>query len=101
NHMRRQLESAFLVPKLSRQASNNYIFRPWRSLKKFIKDLDYKATTEDVEEFNMLNPTREGELKIGGTYSGLTSHDFRRTFAVFFVRYGFGTASGIKFQFKH
>ncbi|MCV5737136.1 hypothetical protein OFN56_35070, partial [Escherichia coli] len=71
NHMRRQLESAFLVPKLSRQASNNYIFRPWRSLKKFIKDLDYKATTEDVEEFNMLNPTREGELKIGGTYSGL------------------------------
>ncbi|MCV5246106.1 hypothetical protein OFC58_36470, partial [Escherichia coli] len=31
NHMRRQLESAFLVPKLSRQASNNYIFRPWRS----------------------------------------------------------------------
>lgn len=101
NHMRRQLESAFLVPKLSRQASNNYIFRPWRSLKKFIKDLDYKATTEDVEEFNMLNPTREGELKIGGKYSGLTSHDFRRTFAVFFVRYGFGTASGIKFQFKH
>ncbi|WP_029825027.1 hypothetical protein [Vibrio parahaemolyticus] len=101
NHMRRQLESAFLVPKLSRQASNNYIFRPWRPLKKFIKDLDYKATTEDVEEFNMLNPTREGELKIGGTYSGLTSHDFRRTFAVFFVRYGFGTASGIKFQFKH
>ncbi|EJU9030742.1 hypothetical protein N5K68_001658 [Vibrio cholerae] len=101
NHMRRQLESAFLVPTTTKQVSNNYIFNPWKALKKFIKNLDYKATTEDVEEFNMLNPTREGELKIGGTYSGLSSHDFRRTFAVFFVRYGFGTASGIKFQFKH
>lgn len=101
NHMRRQLESAFLVPTTTKQVSNNYIFNPWKALKKFIKNLDYKATTEDVEEFNMLNPTREGELKVGGTYSGLSSHDFRRTFAVFFVRYGFGTASGIKFQFKH
>lgn len=100
-HMRRQLESAFLVPNATRKTSNNYIFNPWKALKKFIKNLDYKATTEDVEEFNMLNPTREGELKVGGTYSGLSSHDFRRTFAVFFVRYGFGTASGIKFQFKH
>ncbi len=101
NHMRRQLESAFLVPTAIRQAGNNYIFNQRKSLKKFIKNLAYKATTEDVEEFNMLNPTREGDLKIGGTYSGLASHDFRRTFAVFFVRYGFGTASGIKFQFKH
>ncbi|EHZ2539502.1 hypothetical protein K5N28_003357 [Vibrio parahaemolyticus] len=101
NHMRRQLESAFLLPQATRQASNNYIFRPWKALKKFIKNLDYRATIEDVEEFNMLNPSREGELKIGGTYSGLSSHDFRRTFAVFFVRYGFGTASGIKFQYKH
>ncbi|ELU9467052.1 TPA: hypothetical protein I7281_12360 [Vibrio parahaemolyticus] len=101
NHMRRQLESAFLVPTATMQVSNNYIFNPWKALKKFIKNLDYKATTEDIEEFNMLNPTREGELKVGGTYSGLSSHDFRRSFAVFFVRYGFGTASGIKFQFKH
>ncbi|EJB8690716.1 hypothetical protein C1S99_18420 [Vibrio parahaemolyticus] len=101
NHMRRQLESAFLVPNATRQASNNYIFSQKRLLKKLIKNLDYKATTDDVEEFNMLNPTREGELKVGGTYSGLSSHDFRRTFAVFFVRYGFGTASGIKYQFKH
>jgi integrase len=101
NHMRRQLESAFLVPNATRQAGDNYIFNPKHAVKKFIRNLDYKATTEDVEEFNMLNPTLEGELKVGGTYSGLSSHDFRRTFAVFFVRYGFGTASGIKFQFKH
>ncbi|EHK2885626.1 hypothetical protein [Vibrio parahaemolyticus] len=101
NHMRRQLASAFLVPNSTMQASNNYIFNPPHAIKKFIKNLAYQATVEDVKEFNMLNPTREGELKVGGTYSGLSSHDFRRTFAVFFVRYGFGTASGIKFQFKH
>ena len=101
NHIRRQLESAFLVPNATLQASDNYIFNPKHAVKRFIRNLDYRATTEDVEEFNMLNPTREGELKVGGTYSGLSSHDFRRTFAVFFVRYGFGTASGIKFQFKH
>ncbi len=100
-HMKKQLCSAFLVPKATQQNGSNYIFAPEKALKRFIKTLCYKATTEDVEEFNTLNPTREGELKVGGTYSGLSSHDFRRTFAVFFVRYGFGTASGIKFQFKH
>lgn len=101
SHMRKQLDSAFLIPSANRQDGNNYIFNPWKSLKCFIKNLDFKATIEDVKEFDMLNPTREGEFKVGGTYTGLSSHDFRRTFAVFFVRHGFGTASGIKFQFKH
>lgn len=100
-HMRKQLGSAFLIPRATRQDSDNYIFDPDRVLKRLIKSLGYKATPEDVEEFNMLNPTREGQLKVGGTYDNLSSHDFRRSFAVFFVRYGFGTASGIKFQFKH
>jgi hypothetical protein len=100
-HMRKQLCSAFLVPKAVRQGSDNYIFDPFNALKRFIKNLGYKATPDDVEEFNMLNPSREGQLKVSGTYNGLSSHDFRRSFAVFFVRYGFGTASGIKFQFKH
>lgn len=100
-HMRKQLDSAFLVPRATRQDSDNYIFDPTKALKRLIKKLGYKATPEDVEEFNMLNPTREGQLKVGGTYDSLSSHDFRRSFAVFFVRYGFGTSSGIKFQFKH
>ena len=100
-HMRKQLCSAFLVPVVTRQDGDNYIFNPKASLRTYIKNLGYKATPEDVEEFNMLNPTRDGQLYLGGTYTGLSSHDFRRTFAVFFVRYGFGTASGIKFQFKH
>lgn len=101
SHMRNQIESAFLGPQVTRQDGNNYIMSTDTPLKTYIKKLKFKATIEDVKEFDMLNPTREGELKVGGTYTGLSSHDFRRTFAVFFVRHGFGTASGIKFQFKH
>lgn len=100
-HMRKQLCSAFLLPQAARQISDNYIFDPYKALKRVINHLGYKATPEDVEEFNTLNPSREGQLTVGGTCTGLSSHDFRRSFAVFFVRYGFGTASGIKFQFKH
>jgi hypothetical protein len=54
-----------------------------------------------IVEFDMLNTTRKGQLKVGGNLQKLTPHDFRRSFAVFFVRHGFGTASGIKFQYKH
>ncbi|HIF5960367.1 TPA: hypothetical protein ACX3FR_003894 [Vibrio parahaemolyticus] len=101
SHMRNQIESAFLGPQVTRQDGDNYIMSTDTALKTHIKKLEFKATIEDVKEFDMLNPTREGELKVGGTYTGLSSHDFRRTFALFFVRHGFGTASGIKFQFKH
>lgn len=59
------------------------------------------ATQLDVDEFNNLNPTRFGQLKVGGSLPKLSPHDFRRTFAVFFRRYGFGSASTIKFQYKH
>jgi hypothetical protein len=54
-----------------------------------------------VDEFNRLNPNREGELKLGGFLPKLSPHDFRRTFAVFFKRYNFGTTASIKFQYKH
>jgi len=59
------------------------------------------ATQADVDEFNRLNPSRIGQLKVGGSLPKLSPHDFRRTFAVFFKRYGFGSASTIKFQYKH
>ncbi|HCE3365254.1 TPA: hypothetical protein NG589_003447 [Vibrio parahaemolyticus] len=101
-HMRKQLTSAFLVPTAVYQYSDNYVFYVFKHLQNFMnKSLNYKATQEDVDEFDQLNPAREGQLKLGSTYTHLSSHDFRRSFAVLFVRYGFGTASGIKFQYKH
>ncbi|MCG9749875.1 hypothetical protein L1D54_05260 [Vibrio brasiliensis] len=101
-HMRKQLKSAFLVPTAVYQDSDNYVFYVFKHLQNLMnKWFDYKATQEDLDEFEQLNPAREGQLKLGGTYSKISSHDFRRTFAVLFVRYGFGSASGIKFQYKH
>ena len=61
----------------------------------------YTATKADVNEFDQLNPSRAGKLKVGGFLPKLSPHDFRRTFAVFFKRYGFGSAATIKFQYKH
>jgi len=66
-----------------------------------MKSYGIKATEEDVEEFNKLNPNREGELKVGGYLPKLSPHDMRRTFAVFYKRYNFGSMMGIKFQYKH
>lgn len=70
-----------------------------RIVKKLFKSIT--ASQVDVDEFNLLNPSRVGQLKVGGTLPSVAPHDFRRTFAVFFKRYGFGSASTIKFQYKH
>ena len=59
------------------------------------------ATAQDVDEFNRLNPTRRNTLVEGGYLPKLSAHDFRRSFAVFFKRYGFGSSNAIKFQYKH
>lgn len=72
-----------------------------RKFTALMKAYDIKATEEDVEEFNKLNPNREGELKVGGYLPKLSPHDMRRTFAVFYKRYNFGSMMGIKFQYKH
>lgn len=97
----RQIESAFLVTKPSSVRTNYCQTNQARSFNNFIQNSDIVATQADVEEFNRLNPTREGQLKVGRTLPKLSPHDFRRSFAVFFKRYGFGSSSTIKFQYKH
>ena len=62
---------------------------------------NFKASPEDVEEFNLLNPSRCGELEVGGTLKKFTLHDFRRSFAVFMIRHRLGGLLTIKYQFKH
>jgi len=101
NHSLKEIESAFIPIKQSTQQNTFVSTNQARTFNELMKAFDIKATEKDVEEFNLLNPSREGELKVGGHLPKLTPHDFRRTFAVFFKRYGFGNASGIKFQYKH
>lgn len=97
----KQISSAFLPTKLSQVTTSYVSTNSQVFLKQYIKDLNIVATHEDVIEFDRLNPSRIGQLEVGKTLPKLTPHDFRRTFAVFFKRYGFGSSATIKFQYKH
>lgn len=101
DHALREVNSAFLSAKSNMVKSTFIMSNVQRMLNKHIKELGILATEQDVEEFNRLNPSRIGQLKVGGTLPKLTPHDFRRSFAVFFKRYGFGSSATIKFQYKH
>lgn len=97
------ISSAFIS--VARNKGNSrYVFNDsgkTSRLTKFMIDYDIRSTPEDIAEFDLLNPGWAGSLLINSVLPRLSNHDFRRTFAVFFSRYGFGTASGIKFQYKH
>jgi integrase len=97
----RQITSAFLCTDTAKVKSRYTQNKMARLCSEFMLCSGIVATQVDVEEFNRLNPSREGQLKVGGTLPKLTPHDFRRTFAVFFKRYGFGSSATIKFQYKH
>lgn len=97
----REVEGAF-IPILASNVVSTYVLTNISSKMKFyMNNMGICATKDDVIEFDKLNPSREGQLEVGGTLPKLSPHDFRRTFAVFFKRYGFGSDSTIKFQYKH
>ncbi|MFT2092104.1 hypothetical protein [Paraglaciecola sp. 2405UD69-4] len=100
-HAISEVESAFIPTARGKQKITFVSQNMSHAFNELMKSFDIQALKEDVDEFNTLNPTREGTLKVGGHLPKLTPHDFRRTFAVFFKRYGFGTTAGIKFQYKH
>lgn len=90
------------IPTRKRLQSSTYTSSDFgRKFTSLMVSYDIKATKEDVEEFNRLNPNREGQLKVGGYLPKISPHDMRRTFAVFYKRYNFGSMMGIKFQYKH
>nr|WP_075518920.1 hypothetical protein [Moritella viscosa]SHO12210.1 Putative uncharacterized protein [Moritella viscosa] len=66
-----------------------------------VKRYNIKATEDDIEEFDLLNPDWIGELELGGTLPKFSLHDLRRSFAVFMVRNRLGNALTVKHQFKH
>lgn len=70
------------------------------SLTTFVKSIGYRATNGDVHEFDLLNPTRKGELKVGEILK-VHPHAFRRTFSVYLVRNKLASLLDIKYQFKH
>ncbi|EGI72764.1 hypothetical protein PH505_be00390 [Pseudoalteromonas distincta] len=100
-HALKEINGAFIAIDEFRVTSIYTLTSIDEKLNAFIRKSGIIASQVDVDEFNRLNPSRQGQLKVGGKLPKLSPHDFRRTFAVFFKRYGFGTASSIKFQYKH
>ncbi len=82
-----------LNPNTGRQALTD-------SLSSFIKYIPYLSSLEDVKEFNILNPSRYGDLKVGKRLLP-HPHAFRRTFAVYLVKNKLASLLDIKYQFKH
>ncbi|SON50121.1 hypothetical protein [Vibrio tapetis] len=66
-----------------------------------MKEFNITATAEDVDEFDLLNPERAGNLKVGGGLPKLSPHDLRRSFVVFMVKNRLGNALTVKYQLKH
>ncbi|WP_119564912.1 hypothetical protein [Vibrio cholerae] len=107
NVKRQDLESAFISPDIPYDSE---AFIDKASLKYTIdgagdalnmKEFSIAATTEDVDEFNLLNPERVGSLKVGGGLPRLSPHDLRRSFVVFMVKNRLGNALTVKYQLKH
>ena len=71
-----------------------------KSIRNFVRSVNYRATDKDVKEFNLLNPSRKDELILGEVLVP-NPHCFRRTFAVFLVRNKLTSLLDIKYQFKH
>jgi hypothetical protein len=72
-----------------------------RRFRSFQEKYNITASQNDVDEFNLLNPTRKDSLKVSGFLQKLSNHDFRRTFAVFLVRNKLGSLVNLKWQYKH
>jgi integrase len=88
-----QLSPTAIRPRAGRQAID-------KSLRSFVRSVDYRATSQDVKEFNLLNPTRKGGL-VTGEILVPNPHCFRRTFAVYLVRNKLASLLDLKHQFKH
>ncbi|KJF93401.1 hypothetical protein UB33_05715 [Photobacterium angustum] len=107
NAMRQDLEGAFISSDIPYDSS---VLLNKSSLQSTLvgvgdalnmKEFNIIATAEDVDEFNQLNPSRVGSLKVGGGLPKLTPHDLRRSFVVFMVKNRLGNALTVKYQLKH
>jgi hypothetical protein len=98
----RELNTAFITLGVVSQKTKFIQQKSYaRRYLKFQKKYKISATQADVDEFDLLNPTRKGTLHVGGFLPKLSPHDFRRTFAVFLVRNKLGNLMTLKHQYKH
>ncbi|MBF4323074.1 hypothetical protein EAY22_23030, partial [Vibrio anguillarum] len=97
----KELSSAFVRLSVNKKGDGILSTSAGTRFRRFMKKHGVVATEADIEEFNTLNPTRHGNLSLGGYLPKLSPHDFRRTFAVFLVRNHLGNLMSLKYQYKH
>jgi hypothetical protein len=102
--LKKELAKTFITPGLYEHLIENerigYISTGIRNkIKPEVFDLC--ASEDDIREFDLLNPSRSGDLILGGTLPKLSPHDLRRSFAVFMVRHRLGNLQSIKRQYGH
>ncbi|WP_446891865.1 hypothetical protein [Aeromonas veronii] len=93
--------SAFLILSRNKQTGQVINKNITQYLYKFSEKYNIRANMDDAHEFNILNPTRKGQLSAGDLLPKLSNHDFRRSYAVFFMRNKFGSLMSLRSQFKH
>lgn len=87
------------MPKIRTEGNMRWQFN------KIAKKAALYITSEDLEEFKLINPNcnplhAERKIQIGELWP-ITTHQFRRTFAVFAKRHDLCSSIAIKQQFKH
>lgn len=99
-----ELSSSFIKNNMQSHKYNNlqddFLLRTYKNIFS-LESFEIKATNEEVNEFNLLNPDWIGELKVGGTLPKLSLHDLRRSFSVFMIRNKLGNLQTLKYQLKH
>ncbi len=97
-----EINSTFISLDVSRNEVRLFLVQQTAdTLQNFAEMHDITATSEDVTEYDLLNPTRKGELKIGKPLPSLGPHTCRRTFAVFLKRNKLGDLLTLRYATKH
>lgn len=94
-----ELSSSFIGLKLNKEIRESYLLDTSKGLN--IEDINIMASDEDIEDFEILNPSWEGKLLLNGTLPKFSPHDLRRSFVVFLVRNNLGNLQTVKYQLKH
>jgi len=65
-----------------------------------VRHINAEIEPDDLEELNIVNPGASMKLSVGQLWH-ITSHQLRRTLAVYFRRHDLASAHDIMYQYKH
>lgn len=99
--LKAEAESTFISTSIGVDLKSYLLGDTFNKIRKFANRVGLKASESDVADFNLLNPTRKGELVLGSPLISLSAHSLRRTFAVFLVRNRLTDLLTLRYAYKH